>query len=165
MVRSTLRSIVALVAMLGVLTSCAGAGALGGAGDSTQLTIAIVSNPQMEDAIALSKQFTAEHPDIKLNFVSLPENEARAKITTSVSTGGGEYDVAMISNYETKMWAENKWLANLQPFMEAEEATTRATSSRRSATPCRTRATCTPRRSTASRRSSRTAKTCSPRPA
>ena len=37
-----------------------------------------------------------------LTFVSLPENEARAKITAHVSTRihrGGEFDVVMISNY------------------------------------------------------------------
>jgi len=49
--------------------------------------VAIVANPQMEDAIELSDQFEADHPDIDLQFVSLPENEARAKITASVATG------------------------------------------------------------------------------
>ena len=27
--------------------------------------------------------------------------------------GGGEFDVVMISNYETPQWAENGWLVNL----------------------------------------------------
>lgn len=102
------------------LTACAGAGAVGG-GDGEQIVVAIVSNPQMQDAISLQDEFRAEHPGVDVQFVSLPENEARAKITASVATGGGEFDVVMISNYETPMWAENGWIENLQPYADATE--------------------------------------------
>ncbi len=97
---------------------CAGAGSLTGGGEGTSLVVAIVSNPQMEDAVELSEQFEEDHPDIDLQFVSLAENEARAKITASVATGGGEFDIVMISNYETPQWARNGWLVNLQPYAE-----------------------------------------------
>ena len=90
-----------------------------GGGSGTRITVAIVSNSQMEDAISLVSLFEREHPDIHPNFVSLPENEARAKITADVSTQGGEFDVVMISNYETPMWSANGWLANLQPYINA----------------------------------------------
>ncbi|PSK98679.1 carbohydrate ABC transporter substrate-binding protein (CUT1 family) [Haloactinopolyspora alba] len=103
-------------------TACAGAGSLtSGSSDATTIVVAIVSNPQMTDAISLSDQFTEEHPNINVDFVSLPENESRAKITASVATGGGEFDVVMVSNYETSMWAENGWLVNLQPYADATE--------------------------------------------
>jgi sorbitol/mannitol transport system substrate-binding protein len=104
---------------LAVATGCAGAGTIGASED--QLVIAIVSNPQMEDAIDLSERFEAENPDIDLKFVSLPENEARAKITASVATSGGEFDAVMISNYETPQWADNGWLVNLQPYIDQTE--------------------------------------------
>lgn len=104
---------------LATATGCAGAGAIGASDD--QLVIAIVSNPQMEDAIDLSERFEAENPGIDLKFVSLPENEARAKITASVATGGGEFDAVMISNYETPQWADNGWLVNLQPYIDETE--------------------------------------------
>jgi sorbitol/mannitol transport system substrate-binding protein len=103
------------------LTGCAtGAEQLftGGSSGNT-VTVAIVSNSQMQDAISLSYLFEREHPGVHLNFVSLPENEARAKITTDVSTQGGEFDVVMISNYETPMWSANGWLVNLQPYIDA----------------------------------------------
>ena len=90
-----------------------------GGGSDTDITVAIVSNSQMQDAISLSYLFQREHPDIQLKFVSLPENEARAKITADVSTQGGEFDVVMISNYETPMWSANGWLVNLQPYINA----------------------------------------------
>jgi sorbitol/mannitol transport system substrate-binding protein len=103
------------------LTGCAtGAEQLfsGGAPGKT-VTVAIVSNSQMQDAIGLSSLFESQHPGIHLKFVSLPENEARAKITADVSTQGGEFDVVMISNYETPMWSANGWLVNLQPYINA----------------------------------------------
>ncbi len=90
-----------------------------GGSSGTTITVAIVSNPQMQDAISLSNLFEQEHPGVHLKFVSLPENEARAKITADVSTQGGEFDVVMISNYETPMWSANGWLVNLQPYINA----------------------------------------------
>ena len=103
------------------LTGCA-AGAdqvFSGGSSGNAVTVAIVSNSQMEDAISLSYLFEREHPDVHLNFVSLPENEARAKITADVSAQAGEFDVVMISNYETPMWSANGWLVNLQPYIDA----------------------------------------------
>lgn len=105
-----------LLAITLAASGCAGAGALG-EGENT-LVIAIVSNPQMKDAIRLSGRFEADHPDINLKFVSLPENQARAKITMSVATQSGQFDVVMISNYETPQWAKNGWLVNLEPYIE-----------------------------------------------
>jgi len=90
-----------------------------GGSSGTTITVAIVSNSQMQDAISLSHLFEQEHPGVHLSFVSLPENEARAKITADVSTQGGEFDVVMISNYETPMWSANGWLVNLQPYINA----------------------------------------------
>jgi len=118
--RSVGRALAALAALAALTTagcSAAGAGAVGG-GDRTTITVGIVSNPQMQDAMALVGEFERDHPDIRVKFVTLPENEARAKITASVATEGGEFDVVMISNYETPQWAQNGWLENLQPYAE-----------------------------------------------
>ncbi|WP_235916255.1 ABC transporter substrate-binding protein [Antrihabitans cavernicola] len=113
--RSGLTAIAAVVSL--TAAGCAGAGSFtSGGGDA--VTIAIVSNSQMQDAIKLSPEFEKDNPGIKLKFVSLSENEARAKITASVATGGGEFDVVMISNYETPQWAENGWLTNLSDYMK-----------------------------------------------
>ncbi|MFF0146809.1 carbohydrate ABC transporter substrate-binding protein (CUT1 family) [Amycolatopsis sulphurea] len=99
------------------VTGCAGAGSLGDGGRT--LVVAIVSNAQMKDAISLKGEFEKNHPGVNLKFVTLPENEARAKITASTATGGGEFDVVMISNYEAPQWAANGWLENLEPHMKA----------------------------------------------
>ena len=100
-----------------VLTGCGG----NAAADGEEIVVAIVSNPQMQDAISLQDEFLAAYPDVSVRFVSLPENEARAKITASVATQGGEFDVVMISNYETPMWAENGWITNLQDYADSTE--------------------------------------------
>ncbi|MFB9925651.1 ABC transporter substrate-binding protein [Amycolatopsis halotolerans] len=113
-----MRKLLCLLASTALLvTGCAGAGALGTGGRT--LVVAIVSNPQMKDAISLKGEFEQANPGIKLKFVSLPENEARAKITASTATQGGEFDVVMISNYEAPQWAANGWLENLEPHMKA----------------------------------------------
>ena len=115
---SRVRSVLAGVAVSGlVLAGCGGAEAEG----NKEIVVAIVSNPQMQDAISLQDEFKAQYPDIDVSFVSLPENEARAKITASVATQGGEFDVVMISNYETPMWAENGWITNLQDYADSTE--------------------------------------------
>jgi sorbitol/mannitol transport system substrate-binding protein len=100
---------------LTLTAGCAGAGTLG-ATENT-VTIAMVSNSQMTDARALSSRFEEANPDIKLRFITLSENQARAKITASTAMGGGEFDVVMISNYETPQWAENGWLVNLSDYI------------------------------------------------
>lgn len=110
-----MRKLLTLFAATSLLvTGCAGAGSIG-QGNST-LVIAIVSNPQMKDAISLAPDFE-KATGINLKFVSLPENQARAKITASTATEGGEFDVVMISNYEAPQWAANGWLENLEPHM------------------------------------------------
>ncbi|NBH10127.1 sugar ABC transporter substrate-binding protein [Amycolatopsis sp. SID8362] len=112
-----MRKLLSLLAATSLLaTGCAGAGSIG-TGNST-LVIAIVANPQMKDAISLAPEFE-KATGINLKFVSLPENQARAKITASTATEGGEFDVVMISNYEAPQWAANGWLENLEPHMAA----------------------------------------------
>ncbi|MBY4572737.1 MULTISPECIES: ABC transporter substrate-binding protein [Gordonia] len=115
--RSVLGVLVATVAL--VVAGCSGAGSLTGGG-GREITVAMVSNSQMQDAVALSDQFEQQNPGVSVKFVTLSENEARAKITASVATGGGEFDVVMISNYETPMWGEYGWLVDLGPYMAAD---------------------------------------------
>ena len=86
---------------------------------TNEVTIALVSNSQMTDAQKLSSEFEKANPGIKLKFISLSENQARAKITMSTAMGGSQFDVAMISNFETPQWAKDGWL--LQPLGLREE--------------------------------------------
>jgi sorbitol/mannitol transport system substrate-binding protein len=97
-----------------VTSGCAGAGSLGAS--KNEVTIALVSNSQMTDAQKLSTEFEAANPGTKLKFITLSENQARAKITMSTAMGGSEFDVVMISNFETPQWAKDGWLLNLSDY-------------------------------------------------
>ena len=111
-----LKRLAACTAVAGVtLTAgCSGAGSLGAS--ENEVTIALVSNSQMTDAQKLSSEFEKENPGTKLKFISLSENQARAKITMSSAMGGSEFDVVMISNFETPQWAKDGWLLNLSEY-------------------------------------------------
>src|SRR3954451_21226606 len=112
----------ALVAVgIAGLGGCTWAGAGGGTGDGT-VTVAIVANPQMRDIQELTSEFSREHPDITVHYVTLPENEARARITQDVATKAGQFDVVMIGTYEAPIWGRNGWLTDLNPYAKADTA-------------------------------------------
>jgi sorbitol/mannitol transport system substrate-binding protein len=103
------------------LGGCTWAGAGGGTGTGT-ITVAIVANPQMRDIQRFTRQFEREHPGITVRFVTLPENEARARITQDVATKAGQFDVVMIGTYEAPMWGRNGWLTNLNRYTRSDPA-------------------------------------------
>lgn len=79
------------------------------------LKIATVNNPDMKIMEQLSGQFEKD-TGIHLDFVTLPENDLRRKITEDVTIGTGKFDIVTLSNYDTPIWAKNGWLASLDPF-------------------------------------------------
>ena len=79
----------------------------------TTLTIATVNNGDMIRMQKLTDDFTASNPDIKLNWVTLEENDLRQKVTKDISTKGGQYDVLTIGMYETPIWGAKGWLVEL----------------------------------------------------
>jgi polyol transport system substrate-binding protein len=103
------------------LGGCTWAGAGGGTGNGT-VTVAIVANPQMRDIQGFTRVFERDHPGIKIRYVTLPENEARARITQDVATKAGQFDVVMIGTYEAPIWGRNGWLTNLTPYARADRA-------------------------------------------
>lgn len=79
----------------------------------TTLTIATVDNPDMTRMQRLSEAYSAEHPDITLEWVVLDENTLRQRATTDIATGAGRFDVVSIGTYEAPIWAERGWLSPL----------------------------------------------------
>ncbi|WP_438766033.1 ABC transporter substrate-binding protein [Kushneria sp. TE3] len=97
----------------------AGLGSVGVAHAQTTITVATVNNPDMVTMQKMTKAFNEAHPDIRVNYVTLAENELRQKITTDISSGGGQYDVITVSNYETPIWAKNGWLKAMDQLPES----------------------------------------------
>ena len=107
-------ALVAGSAAVPMLSSC------GGGEDSvagSELTVAAVNNPQMEDMKDLVKDFTKK-TDVKVKFQFLPENDLRQKVTQDVSLNAGNFDVVMVGAYETPIWAKSEWLEPLTPFFD-----------------------------------------------
>lgn len=101
---ASLRSIV-----LGLLLSAmAGMSSMAG-----ELTIATVNNGHMIEMQKLTPEFEAAHPGTTLKWVVLEEGVLRQRVTTDISTKGGQFDVMTIGMYEAPIWGKNEWLVPL----------------------------------------------------
>ncbi|PPC78729.1 sugar ABC transporter substrate-binding protein [Pokkaliibacter plantistimulans] len=76
----------------------------------TTVTIGTVNNGDMIIMQRLSSEFEKSHPDIRLNWVILEENVLRQRLTTDISTKGGQFDVMTIGMYEAPLWGALGWL-------------------------------------------------------
>src|SRR5882762_1413659 len=79
----------------------------------TTITVAVVNNPDQRRLLELADTFKADHPDIDLSFVMLPENELRDRVTTDITTNTGSFDIVQIGTFETPIFAKNGWLASV----------------------------------------------------
>ncbi|EPX77374.1 ABC transporter substrate-binding protein [Litoreibacter arenae] len=92
--------------------------AVGVAGASTafagELTIATVNNGHMIEMQKLTPEFEAAHPGTTLNWVTLDEGTLRSRVTTDITTKGGQFDVMTIGMYEAPIWGSRGWLQPLE---------------------------------------------------
>ncbi|WP_257449641.1 ABC transporter substrate-binding protein [Archangium lipolyticum] len=86
---------------------------LGAARADTTLTIGTVNNGDMVRMQALSGVYEQAHPGVRLRWVVLDENTLRQRLTTDITTGGGQFDVITIGAYEAPMWGRQNWLVPL----------------------------------------------------
>ena len=99
---------------LPLFSACGSAsGSKGMAG--TTLTVATVSNSQMEDMQSLVGDFT-DKTGIKVKFQFLPENDLRQKVTQDVAMRAGNFDIVTIGSYDAPFWGRYKWLEPLDSF-------------------------------------------------
>lgn len=76
------------------------------------ITIATVNNGDMIRMQGYTADFTAK-TGIEVAWVTLEENVLRQRVTTDISTKGGQFDIMTIGMYETPIWAKNGWLVPL----------------------------------------------------
>ena len=79
--------------------------------DST-ITIATVNNGDMIRMQGYTDKFT-EATGIGVDWVTLEENVLRQRVTTDITTRGGQFDIMTIGMYETPIWGANGWLVPL----------------------------------------------------
>ena len=82
---------------------------------ATDLVIATVNNGHMIEMQKLTPFFEKAHPDIKLKWVTLEEGVLRQRVTTDITTQGGQFDVMTIGMYETPIWGKKGWLQEIKP--------------------------------------------------
>jgi sorbitol/mannitol transport system substrate-binding protein len=97
-----------------LLMGAASALAFAAAANAQAITIATVNNGDMIRMQGLTSEFNAAHPDIAVNWVTLEENILRERVTTDIATGGGQYDILTIGNYEVPIWGKQGWLVPLE---------------------------------------------------
>ena len=97
------RSLLAATA-LSVLTA--------GAVMAQTITIATVNNGDMIRMQGYTDTFT-EQTGINVEWVTLEENVLRQRVTTDITTNGGQFDIMTIGMYEAPIWGSNDWLVPL----------------------------------------------------
>ncbi|MBU2942571.1 sugar ABC transporter substrate-binding protein [Shimia thalassica] len=88
----------------------------------TTVTIATVNNGDMIRMQGLTDDFTAQNPDIKLEWVTLEENVLRQRVTQDIAAKGGQFDVMTIGTYEVPIWGKQGWLVSLNDLPDAWDA-------------------------------------------
>jgi sorbitol/mannitol transport system substrate-binding protein len=101
--RTALRASSALA--FGIFASAAAA-------QDTTITIATVNNGDMIRMQGYTDRFT-EATGIGVEWVTLEENVLRQRVTTDITTNGGQFDIMTIGMYETPIWGANGWLVPL----------------------------------------------------
>ena len=86
---------------------------LGATAVAGEITIATVNNGHMIEMQKLTGHFEEANPGIKVNWVTLEEGILRQRVTTDITTKGGQFDVMTIGMYEAPIWGARGWLEAL----------------------------------------------------
>lgn len=78
-----------------------------------EITIATVNNGHMIEMQKLTGHFEEANPGITVNWVTLEEGTLRQRVTTDITTKGGQFDVMTIGMYEAPIWGARGWLEEL----------------------------------------------------
>ena len=103
-----------------LLGACAVA-ALSTAAFAETITIATVNNGDMIRMQGYTAEFTAK-TGIDVEWVTLEENVLRERVTTDITTKGGQFDIMTIGMYETPIWGKNGWLVPLNDLSAEYDA-------------------------------------------
>ncbi|QIE42662.1 sugar ABC transporter substrate-binding protein (plasmid) [Rhodobacteraceae bacterium SC52] len=95
-----------------LLGACAVAALSTAAFAQDTITIATVNNGDMIRMQGYTDTFT-EQTGIEVEWVTLEENVLRQRVTTDITTKGGQFDIMTIGMYETPIWGANGWLVPL----------------------------------------------------
>ncbi|MEM0947472.1 MAG: sugar ABC transporter substrate-binding protein [Pseudomonadota bacterium] len=89
----------------------------GAAAQAENIVIATVNNGDMIRMQGYTDAFT-EATGHTVEWVTLEENVLRQRVTTDITTKGGQFDIMTIGMYETPIWGANGWLVPLDDLSE-----------------------------------------------
>lgn len=92
-----------------------------GAAQAETITIATVNNGDMIRMQGYTDDFTAKTGH-EVEWVTLEENVLRQRVTTDITTKGGQFDIMTIGMYETPIWGANGWLVPLDDLSAEYDA-------------------------------------------
>lgn len=81
------------------------------------ITIATVNNGDMIRMQGYTEDFTAKTGH-EVEWVTLEENVLRQRVTTDITTKGGQFDIMTIGMYEAPIWGANGWLVPMDGLSE-----------------------------------------------
>src|SRR6056297_2243903 len=111
--KSTLRAATAVAVLAGTAAFAQS--------ENPTITIATVNNGDMIRMQGYTDTFT-EQTGIAVEWVTLEENVLRQRVTTDITTKGGQFDIMTIGMYETPIWGANGWLVPLDDLSEEYDA-------------------------------------------
>jgi len=106
--------ILAAALLIPLLSACGSSEQSAATGGTTEIVVASAVYGQFMDLQRLTPEFEKNHPDIKVRYVTLEEGLLRQRMTTDISTKGGQFDVMTISSYETPIWSKSDWLLPIE---------------------------------------------------
>ncbi|WP_372498279.1 ABC transporter substrate-binding protein [Streptomyces marispadix] len=116
----TVRVVTAAAVTAGLLTGCSSQD--DAPPEKKSIRVLMVDNPQMLELKKLTAEHFTKRTGIKVSFTTLPENEVRKEVHSDFATQSGRYDVATISNFETRDFAAHGWLRPLDSFITRDRS-------------------------------------------
>ncbi len=80
------------------------------------LSIATVNNREMLIMQKLSREYEKNHPNIKIEWQVTDENTMRTRLLSGLAINEDHFDIMSIGEFETSIWAKNKWIKPLIDF-------------------------------------------------
>ena len=85
------------------------------------ITVAVVNNGATGEIQQFTPEFFTAETGLEVNFLELPEQELRERVTLAAGTGSAEFDAFMIGPFEAPQFGGvNGWIQDLTPLAEAD---------------------------------------------
>ena len=89
--------------------------------EGQEITVAVVNNGATGEIQQFTPDFFTAETGLQVNFLELPEQELRERVTLAAGTGSAEFDAFMIGPFEAPQFGGvNGWIQDLTPLAEAD---------------------------------------------